>query len=316
LRTVNSSRIASLLEPFLERPLSPAQLDQTSIYVDLLLRWNARINLTAVRNPEEIVTRHFGESFFLARHVFSNVGGSPEPDRSELEAGSSERFLDRRPQTAQISPAGVIDLGSGAGFPGLPLKIWEPEIQLTLIESNHKKAAFLREVVRALTLMNVDVIAERGECLADQLPEDSPAATSPDTLLSNPLLSNARSPGTSSNANSPISSRSSTIPGAKPTITKADVVTFRAVENFERTLFLAVRFLAPYGHLAILISAAQLPHLSGTRLPHLPTQGDPACQIPAQVADVPASIQTGTLHWHTIHVPKSHQRVLALAEKL
>ena len=62
--------IAALLEPFLDRPLSPAQLGQISTYIDLLLRWNARINLTAIREPEEIVTRHFGESFFLARHLF------------------------------------------------------------------------------------------------------------------------------------------------------------------------------------------------------------------------------------------------------
>src|SRR5271170_4538000 len=65
-----TAQIAALLEPFIETPLSPSQLDQISTYIDLLLRWNARINLTAIRNEEEIVTRHFGESFFLARHLF------------------------------------------------------------------------------------------------------------------------------------------------------------------------------------------------------------------------------------------------------
>src|ERR1700734_2305084 len=71
------ARIATLLEPFfepsLEQSLAPAQLNQISIYIDLLQRWNARINLTAIRTEEEIVTRHFGESLFLARHVFPRV---------------------------------------------------------------------------------------------------------------------------------------------------------------------------------------------------------------------------------------------------
>ena len=64
------ARISALLQPFLEAPLSPVQLDQISTYIDLLLRWNARINLTAIRDPEHIVPRHFGESLFLARHLF------------------------------------------------------------------------------------------------------------------------------------------------------------------------------------------------------------------------------------------------------
>src|SRR5882762_8038665 len=95
---MNPARIAELLQPFL-RPefataavsdlchsepakageesalLSPFQLQSISTYIDILLRWNARINLTAIRDPEEIVTRHFGESFFMARHLFpSEIG--------------------------------------------------------------------------------------------------------------------------------------------------------------------------------------------------------------------------------------------------
>ena len=136
---MDAARIATLLEPFLQQPLSSSQLDHISMYIDLLLRWNARINLTAIRDPEEIVTRHFGESLFLAQHLF------PSDD---------------------LSSPGVLDIGSGAGFPALPLKIWAPHIRLTLIESNHKKATFLREVSRALTLTNIDVIAERAEVLA------------------------------------------------------------------------------------------------------------------------------------------------------
>jgi 16S rRNA (guanine527-N7)-methyltransferase len=60
----------------------------------------------------------------------------------------------------------VLDIGSGAGFPALPLKIWSPDIHLTLIESTHKKTAFLREVARALTLTDIDVITDRVEALA------------------------------------------------------------------------------------------------------------------------------------------------------
>jgi len=63
----------------------------------------------------------------------------------------------------------VADLGSGAGFPGIPVKLWAPEISLTLIESNHKKAAFLREVIRTLTLTDIDVQILRAEALAPEL---------------------------------------------------------------------------------------------------------------------------------------------------
>ncbi len=155
-------RIAALLEPFLGRELSPLQLEKISTYIDLLLRWNARINLTAIRQPEEIVARHFGESFFLARHVFP-----ARADQTLLPASPSEPPETQASSTAANAGAlRVIDLGSGAGFPAMPLKIWAPEIHLTLIESNHKKVAFLREVARILTLTNVDVISERAETLA------------------------------------------------------------------------------------------------------------------------------------------------------
>jgi 16S rRNA (guanine(527)-N(7))-methyltransferase RsmG len=296
---VNSSRIAALLEPFLNRPLTPTQIKQTSIYIDLLLRWNARINLTAVRNSEEIVPRHFGESFFLARHVFPEPTLATERDCSRPAARSSQR---------------VVDLGSGAGFPGLPLKIWEPEIHLTLIESNHKKAAFLREVVRALTLANVDVMAERAESLADQSPDDFTVdgRLSPGTLPSNASLSNARSSGILSGRNS-FASPPRTIPGSKPAIEMADVVTFRAVENFDRTLSLAFRFLAPHGRLAILISAAQLPHLSALQLPRFPSPAEPAGPVSGNASDMPRSGPTA-LRWEAIHVPQSQQRLLAITE--
>jgi 16S rRNA (guanine527-N7)-methyltransferase len=153
------ARIAELLEPFLsnschsqsglrpgEEPvvLSPSQLAHISTYIDLLIRWNSRINLTAIRDPEEIVARHFGESLLAARHLFPGV--------SSVSAGFE-------------GLARLADLGSGAGFPGIPIKLWAPGIALTLIESSHKKAAFLREVVRSLTLTNIDIQNTRAEAI-------------------------------------------------------------------------------------------------------------------------------------------------------
>jgi 16S rRNA (guanine527-N7)-methyltransferase len=149
---MNARRIAALIEPFLgtapaeSTPRDPSapvaltdlQLAQISAYLDLLVRWNERINLTAVRDQEEIITRHFGESLFAARQLF--------PSPADLG-----------------SPSRLIDVGSGAGFPGLPIRIWSREVQLTLIESNQKKATFLREVIRKLGLNDAMVFAGRAE---------------------------------------------------------------------------------------------------------------------------------------------------------
>jgi 16S rRNA (guanine527-N7)-methyltransferase len=120
--------------------------------------WNARINLTSIRDPEEIVTRHFGESLFAACHLFPSAP-SVVPAPSEASGPSVVKDF-ARPRVA--------DLGSGAGLPGLPIKLWAPHIALTLIESNHKKATFLREVARTLILTDVNVHAGRAETLATQ----------------------------------------------------------------------------------------------------------------------------------------------------
>jgi 16S rRNA (guanine527-N7)-methyltransferase len=160
------SRIAALLQPFLSAPLSDQQLQSISTYIDILLRWNARINLTAVRQPEEIVTRHFGESLFTARHLFSQLelhdatvapAALPRPAKPSAAFGRSANTQSTR----------LVDLGSGAGFPGIPIKIHSPHAHVTLIESNQKKATFLREVIRALTLTDVNVFAGRAENFRD-----------------------------------------------------------------------------------------------------------------------------------------------------
>lgn len=101
--------------------LSSGQMEQFVAYLTLLLRWNSRMNLTAVRQPEEMVRRHFRECIFAA----------------------------------PLIPAGVeklLDFGSGAGLPGIPVAICRPEIQVTLAESQTKKAGFLLEVARTLGL--------------------------------------------------------------------------------------------------------------------------------------------------------------------
>jgi 16S rRNA (guanine527-N7)-methyltransferase len=164
LLSMDTARIAALLKPFLEPSLPQSQLDQISIYIDLLLRWNACINLTAIRNEEEVVTRHFGESFFLARHLFpASVAGAP--------------LIAHFAMSGTPSYPRVLDIGSGAGFPALPLKIWAPSIHLTLIESNHKKAVFLREVARALTLTNINVLTGRVQALAPSLTSQADVVT-------------------------------------------------------------------------------------------------------------------------------------------
>jgi 16S rRNA (guanine527-N7)-methyltransferase len=135
MSTLSESTLVALLEPYLAPAKVPAGLyAQLSGYLDLLLKWNSRTNLTAVREPEEIVRRHFGESLFAARHLGPEV------------------------QT-------LLDLGSGAGFPGLPVALLRPEIRVTLAESQNKKATFLREVARTLELANVEVWAQRAEAM-------------------------------------------------------------------------------------------------------------------------------------------------------
>ena len=179
---MHPARIAELLEPFLRAPsavpkdshlsdpcqfepanageepasLSPAQLQSISTYIDILLRWNARINLTAIRDPDQIVPRHFGESLFAARHLF--------PSTTHVGTEAFVRPAERS-EAAETGPTSIADIGSGAGFPGLPIKLWAPHLSLTLIESNQKKVTFLREVARALILTDIDIRDGRAEDL-------------------------------------------------------------------------------------------------------------------------------------------------------
>ena len=115
------ARIAELLQPFLleasdqRLTTNDAFYQRISTYIDILFRWNARINLTAIRDPEEIVTRHFGESLFAARHLFPKVYPVP-PVSPVVKDVDVDPANDQRPATNDR----LADLGSGAGFPGLP----------------------------------------------------------------------------------------------------------------------------------------------------------------------------------------------------
>lgn len=118
-----------------EITLSPHQIEQFARYQALLLEWNQRINLTAIREPEAIQQRHF------------------------LDALSCVRA------TGDLNGRSLIDVGTGAGFPGLPLKILFPALRLTLVESVAKKARFLEAAAAELGLSNVSVVVERAEVL-------------------------------------------------------------------------------------------------------------------------------------------------------
>src|SRR5258706_4689677 len=126
---LSDDQIVSALTPF-QVQLSTGQVAQVREYIRLLLKWNQSISLTSVLDPAEIVARHFGESMFISCLI-------------------------------PVNNCRLADLGSGAGFPGLALKIVSPTLRMKLIESNKKKCAFLSEVVRSLKLENVEVVPIR-----------------------------------------------------------------------------------------------------------------------------------------------------------
>lgn len=127
---LSESEIARELADF-EIALPPPAMAQLSRYLELLLHWNRRVNLTGLRQPRAIVRRLFAESLYVSRVV-------------ELRGW-------------------LVDIGSGAGFPGLALKLVAPELRVTLVEARHKKCAFLKEVTRECGFAPVEVVAERFE---------------------------------------------------------------------------------------------------------------------------------------------------------
>src|SRR5579863_5891470 len=134
---LDESSVRALLEPF-QLELNSSQVSMLLAYLDLLLRWNRKINLTSIRTEEECVTRHFGESLYLARWI--------------------------------ALQGNLLDIGSGAGFPGLALRIAFPELATTLLEPVAKKRAFLKEAARVCGISEVDVRPERLEDFVRQNP--------------------------------------------------------------------------------------------------------------------------------------------------
>lgn len=112
----------------------PTLCDSIRVYTELLLRWNRSISLTTVTDPDQIVRFHFGESMMAVGTVPVRIGR-------------------------------LADVGSGAGFPGIPIKLLAPDISLTLIEANGKKAAFLAEIVRELRLLETQIMRLRMESI-------------------------------------------------------------------------------------------------------------------------------------------------------
>jgi 16S rRNA (guanine527-N7)-methyltransferase len=137
--------------------LTPEQLDVLEAHYNLLVQWNVRLNLTRIDSVEEAVRLHYCESLFVG---------------TRLPAG----------------PLRLIDVGSGAGFPGIPIAILRPECTVTLVESHQRKGVFLRETSR--NLKNISVVTDRAENLQAGFDWLVSRAVSPDEVLKLKLASN------------------------------------------------------------------------------------------------------------------------------
>ena len=115
-----------------EYGLNDIQINKFEKYASLLLEWNEKFNLTAIKDIDEIEEKHFIDSLYLDKYV-------------------------------ELNNKSLLDVGTGAGFPGIPLAIVHPTLSVMLLESNGKKISFLKEVVKQLELTNVIIIQGRAE---------------------------------------------------------------------------------------------------------------------------------------------------------
>ena len=138
------------LEFFPYGVLTPQQLTLLEEHYRLLLRWNQKINLTRITSLQDAVRYHYCESLYLATRL---------PD----------------------GPLRIVDIGSGAGFPGIPVAIYRPDCTVDLVESHQRKEVFLREAARELT--NVRVVAQRAESLTDSYDWTISRAVRPEDVL-------------------------------------------------------------------------------------------------------------------------------------
>ena len=118
-------------EKYFDFHFSVEQLEQFFAYMNLLIEWNEKMNLTAIIEPDEIILKHFIDSITILKEIESN--------------------------------SKIIDVGTGAGFPGVPLSIMKPTIKITLADSLNKRLTFLKEVVDELDLKNIEIIHARVE---------------------------------------------------------------------------------------------------------------------------------------------------------
>jgi len=137
--------------------LTVTQIDQLEAHYNLLVRWNARLNLTRIDSIEDAVRLHYCESLFVG---------------TRLPAGSLR----------------IVDVGSGAGFPGIPIAVLRPECTVTLVESHQRKGVFLREAGRDLS--NVRVVTDRAENLKSEYDWLVSRAISPEEICKLQLASN------------------------------------------------------------------------------------------------------------------------------
>ncbi|ASP28751.1 16S rRNA (guanine527-N7)-methyltransferase [Spiroplasma corruscae] len=107
-------------------------IDKLDIYIELLKKWNEKFNLTAILEDEQIIRKHFYDSLIFSINF-------------------------------KLDNQSVLDIGTGAGFPGVVLKIFYPNLKITLLESNNKKVIFLKEVIKKLELKNITIVNDRSE---------------------------------------------------------------------------------------------------------------------------------------------------------
>jgi len=134
VKQLSDETIEATLRPY-GLNAAPLLCDQIRVYIDLLLRWNQKTSLTAVTDPAEILRFHFGESLLAV-------------------------------STVPIRHGRLADVGSGAGFPAVPIRMVSEGLSVILVESNQKKATFLMEIARALELEHVDVRRSRMESIS------------------------------------------------------------------------------------------------------------------------------------------------------
>ena len=139
------------------RSLTSGQIDLLEAHYNLLVQWNARLNLTRIESVEEAARLHYCESLFVG---------------TRLPAGALR----------------IVDVGSGAGFPGIPIAILRPECSITLVESHQRKGVFLREATRSLK--NITIVTDRAENVAPSYDWQVSRAVSPPDVLKLKLANN------------------------------------------------------------------------------------------------------------------------------